>query len=169
MNIYICELILHSMAVSKCKNCGREIERHAKGMCVTCYKKLAWNPKLIKCKRCGRDLPMHAKGLCAGCYNSVFHIDAVKQANYRNWYGLDLETYKKVTKECVVCGFNKIVDLHHLDKNTSNNSEINLIGLCPNHHRMLHNRRFHKEILEALQQRGFEISPYFEPDEKFKQ
>jgi hypothetical protein len=111
---------------------------------------------------------MHAKGLCAGCYNSVFHIDKVKEANYRKSHEISLELYKKITEKCKACGFDKIVDLHHLNKDKKDNSEENMIGLCPNCHKMLHDRRFNGEIVKILKEKGFKIEPYFKPDESFK-
>ena len=64
--------------------------------------------------------------------------DKVKARNAKKLYGLDLETVNRVKKVCVVCGFSKIVDLHHLDGNKNNGSKTNLVGLCPNCHRELH-------------------------------
>lgn len=150
-----------------CPNCNKSTFKHAKGLCITCYKKLTWKPKLVTCKRCKRNLPHHSKGLCTSCYNSVFRIDYIKSANYKKWYGLDTESYKKLTKECVLCGFDKIVELHHLDRDTKNSDEKNLIGLCPNHHRMLHNRSFHEEVIQALKQKGFDCKIHFQPDSDF--
>ena len=100
---------------------------------------------------------IHAKGLCAGCYNFVFKSDNIKAYQYKKRHDLDLETYRKITKACDICGFEKIVDLHHLDENKNNNSEGNLIGLCPNHHKMLHDFRHRKEIRDKLREKGFKI------------
>jgi len=150
-----------------CENCKRECIKHSKGMCTTCYKKLIWKPKLRECKRCKRRLPHHAKGLCNGCYNTLFNLEKAKAYNYKKWHNVDLELYRKVTKQCMVCGFDKIVELHHLDKNKKNNSENNLIGLCPNHHKMIHQAKYRKEIIEQLniilKQQGL---PIFEDDRK---
>lgn len=140
-----------------CKNCKQEKEHQAKGFCFNCYRKLAWKQKKVNCKRCGRLLPMHSKGLCGGCYSFVFKSDKNKAWNYKKWYNLDTETYKKITKACIVCGFDKMVDLHHLDENNENNSQDNLIGLCPNHHKMLHDFRYRKEMREALEEKGFTV------------
>ena len=145
------------MVWAPCKNCGKETERHSKDFCITCYKKLLWKPKTKICKRCNRELPMHAKGLCGGCYNFVFHIDRNKEWNYQKRLNLSMEQYKKITNKCLICGFDKIVDLHNLDENNKNNSEENLIGLCPNHHRMLHEFRFRKEMREILKEKGFNL------------
>ena len=139
---------------SKCKNCGRETTPHSKGMCITCYKKLVWKPKLVECKRCHRILPMHAKGLCDGCYNSVFHLKKTREDNHTKYHNISPELYNKLTKQCVICGFQQVVDLHHLDEDKSNNSEKNLVGLCPNHHRMFHHSNFKQEILQLLKEKG---------------
>ncbi len=143
--------------IIKCPGCGKEVEHHAKGYCYNCYKRLAWKRKKKVCKRCQREMPIHAKGLCGGCYNFVFHLDKNKAWSQMKLYGLKYDTYKKITEKCVICGFDKIVDLHHLDEDKQNNSENNLIGLCPNHHQMLHNFQFRKEIRELLKQKGYEL------------
>lgn len=150
-----------------CQNCKKEVEHHAKNMCNVCYKKLCWEPKKVLCKRCGRSLPMHARGLCDGCYNSVFHIEAVKERNKRIYHNIDIGTYNKLTQRCIICDFNKIVELHHLDHNHKNNSEKNLIGVCPNHHKMIHNRKFREEIFKILREKGFSTPELYKNDEYF--
>ena len=102
-------------------------------------------------------MPIHAKGLCAGCYNFVFHLDKTKERNHRKNHNIDITTYKKITEKCFICGFNEIVDLHHIDENRENNSESNLIGLCPNHHKMIHDFRYKKKVLEILKEKGKQI------------
>ena len=146
-----------------CKNCGEEHEHEAKGVCHKCYVKLIWKPKKIECKRCKRLLPMKAKGLCGGCYNTVFMLEKTKARNNQERHNISIELYKNITKKCVICGFAKIVDLHHLDENKKNNSETNLIGLCPNHHKMFHDLRYRKEIAEQLREKGFN----FKDDQKW--
>jgi len=145
------------MNIIKCKICNQQKEHQAKGLCFNCYRKFEWKPKLIICKRCGREVPMQAKGLCKGCYNFVFHLDKAKAWNHRKQYKLDIDSYKRITKACVLCGFDKIVDLHHLDQNRENNSELNLIGLCPNHHKMLHDFRYKEEIQNLLKEKGYNL------------
>jgi hypothetical protein len=140
--------------ITKCKNCGKELVMHSKGMCITCYKKLEWKPKLVKCKRCGRDRPMHAKGYCAGCYNFMFHLDKNRNEGYKKYHNIEPDLYKKLTKECIICGFKEVVELHHLDENTQNNSESNFLALCPNHHRMIHHTNFKQEVLDLLKEKG---------------
>ena len=143
--------------IKKCVNCGHEKEHHAKGLCFNCYTKISWKPKIKECKRCGREKPSHAKGLCEGCYAFVFHLNKSKVWNQRKNYGIDTGIYKKITEKCVLCGFDKVVDLHHLDQNKKNNSTTNLIGLCPNHHKMLHDFRYRAEMFSQLKEKGFSI------------
>jgi len=134
-----------------CVNCRREMYIHGKKMCCTCFKKLFWKQRTFLCPRCKRKMPYHAKGLCDGCYNYVFYLDKTKERNYKRWYNLNIKTYKQITKSCKICNFNKIIDLHHIDNNHDNNSEENLIGLCPNHHKMIHMFQYKKEIIAQLE------------------
>lgn len=140
-----------------CPNCHKLCSWFTGKICHNCYRRFIWKRELIKCKRCGRMLPNHAKGYCAGCYQYVFQLEKIKKHNRTRAHKIDLETYYKLTSKCVVCGFDKIVDLHHLDRNHDNKSENNLIGLCPTHHRMIHDNKFKKEIYQELKQKGFSI------------
>ena len=140
-----------------CKNCGKKDEHHSKGYCFNCYRQFGWNRQLITCKRCGREKPNHAKGFCGGCYQFIFNLDKNKAWTTRKNYNLSMDTYKQITQKCIICGFDKVVDLHHVDQNTKNNSERNLVGLCPNHHKMLHDFRYRVEMLQELKNKGFEI------------
>jgi len=54
--------------------------------------------------------------------------------------------FKHHKKECVVCGEDKIVAVHHYDHNHNNNNIENLIPLCPTHHQYMHSR--HKDLIE---------------------
>lgn len=143
--------------IKRCINCQEEREHHAKGLCYPCYKKLKWSPKMLTCKRCKRKMAIHAKNLCAGCYNYVFHLDKNKAYNHRKSKNVDLKTYRKITTSCVICSFDKIVDLHHIDSNKQNNSPKNLIGLCPNHHRLINNHKYRDEVFQALKSKGFDL------------
>lgn len=145
------------MVVKICSSCSKEKEHHAKGLCYTCYKKLKWKPKISKCHRCQKPRAIHAKSLCASCYNYTFHLDKARAYNQRKKNKITLTQFRKTTKACVICGFDKIVDIHHIDKIKSNNSPENLIGLCPNHKRMINNHKFRQEIFEALKQKGYKI------------
>ena len=124
-------------------------------MCKPCWKKKCWKPKLIICTRCNRKIFHHGKGLCSGCYNSTFFIERTRELNAKRAHNINVETYRKITKACSVCGFEKIVDVHHLDHDHTNNAQDNLTGLCPNHHKMLHSKKYQKEVFDALKEKGF--------------
>ncbi len=160
------------MVFSTCSICKKEKflaeNGKSKGLCKVCYKRDFWKSKLFHCPRCERERPYHAKGLCTGCYNSVFHIDKVKIYNKIKDHNIPYEIYQQVTKSCIICGFDKIIDLHHLDMNHQNNSFNNLAGLCPNHHKMIHHRKFQKEIFQQLKEKGFQVPDGYKEDELFK-
>ncbi len=141
-----------------CKKCGKEKEIHTKdGWCNYCYRKYRWEQKKIICKRCKKERFHHGKGMCPGCYNSTFHIENVKDWNARRYHNIEPELYRKVREKCVVCDFNKVVELHHIDHNKNNNSEDNFVGLCPNHHKMIHMKLHQAEIFNILKEKGFKI------------
>ena len=55
--------------------------------------------------------------------------------------------FKSHDKKCCICGEKNIVEVHHMDENTSNNTPINLIPICPTHHQYWHSRFRH--LIEA--------------------
>jgi hypothetical protein len=99
----------------------------------------------------------HGKGLCSGCFNSTFFIERTREHNAKRSHNIDVETYRRITRACMVCGFDKIVEIHHLDHNHINNAQDNLTGLCPNHHKMLHSKKYQKEMFDTLKQKGFKV------------
>ncbi len=135
----------------KCKNCGEEKKHRAKGLCVSCYQK----NRIGICIKCGREAPIQAKQMCSTCYGKAFSRKHKEAYQARKFYNIDYETYKRKTTACAICGFDKIVDLHHIDKNHGNRSEENLIGLCPNHHKMIHKSEFRAEILNKIKEKGY--------------
>lgn len=52
-------------------------------------------------------------------------------------------------KECIICGENKIVTVHHYDENKKNNKPENLIPLCPTHHQYVHSG-FKNEVMDKI-------------------
>lgn len=131
-----------------CKRCNQQKVLVAKDFCGNCYKRVG--SPIITCKVCEKEKPHHALGLCSNCYLKTQKYDQVKKYNRRIYHNISLELWKELTLKCAVCGFDKIVDLHHLDKNKQNNSKENFIGLCPNHHRMIHDMRFSDEIRNQI-------------------
>ena len=135
----------------KCAKCGRIRPHRAKMMCHSCYKTFG-TPK-VNCKICGELKNHKAKGMCGNCFLKRFHYDAVKEHKTRKYHNISLRLYRKVTKQCIICDFNRIVELHHIDDDHNNSSTDNLVGLCPNHHKMIHNWVFSKEIKQRLKEK----------------
>jgi len=61
--------------------------------------------------------------------------------------------FKFHKKECIICGEDKIVSVHHYDGNHKNNSPENLIPMCPTHHQYMHSN--FKHLIEK------EVNKYF--------
>ena len=56
----------------------------------------------------------------------------------------------------VCCGFTKVVELHHIDGNKENRSDKNLVGLCPNCHKMIHSYKYFEGMKKKLKRRGYD-------------
>ena len=52
-------------------------------------------------------------------------------------------------KECIICGEDKIVTVHHYDENHFNNEPSNLVPLCPTHHQYIHSG-YKDEIIDKV-------------------
>ena len=130
-----------------CSMCKRENTRMTGKVCTNCYKKYFWKRKKFECKECDKTKFIQAKGFCNSCYSKLSNnYRDIKKYNVRKFHNLDLDTYFRIVNECIICGFKNIVHLHHIDYNHDNNSESNLIGLCPNHHGMIHKKEHKLEF-----------------------
>lgn len=132
----------------KCPICKKEKPHCAKGLCKACYQREG-APK-IRCPICNREMPHHAKGMCKACYMKTEHYDKIQISNIKRYHNISVGEWGNITKKCIICGFEKIVDLHHLDGNKKNNNQSNLIGLCPNHHKMIHNKKYKDEVTKEI-------------------
>ena len=145
------------MNIIKCPNCERELEHHAFGLCINCYRKLKWKPKLRKCVSCNHLKAIHAKEHCAYCYNKNFHAEYYRLASRRLNTGVTKELFGQLPKKCQICGFYKIIDVHHLVPRSKggSNERSNLVVLCPNHHKMCHHADYKEELAKELKKLGY--------------
>jgi len=80
------------------------------------------------------------------CSNTFFSHLRNKPENYNNYRTICFKQHKK---ECIICGENKIVAVHHMNENHDDNSPENLIPLCPTHHQYMHSK-YKDEIIEKV-------------------
>jgi hypothetical protein len=139
------------MASIICKKCGKTDEHHAKGLCDHCYH-AQWTPPLITCQLCKKKKLHHAKGYCEYCYNKTFHKEYYRFMSRKQYSGISEDLFKNLPKACIICGFDKIVEFHHIipNANGGQTSLANIAVLCPNHHKMLHHSDYKEEILKEL-------------------
>lgn len=127
---------------------------------------------LIQCKHCGN--PFHvkphrakkAKYCSMACFQAQRFGEPIKINHPRNMDGPNNPNYKGSNNlptaratyfkhfpaHCMICGWDTIVDIHHIvpRRRKGNNSLDNLIGLCPNHHRMADLGMIKPEDLSAI-------------------
>lgn len=109
--------------------------------------------KIVKCLNCGEDVRGGDRKFCNNeCSGNNRWADSVKKwkdgqsigccvngsiSNYLRSY-----LFKKYDNKCAKCGWNEIneytgkipLEVEHIDGNSENNKEENLILLCPNCH-----------------------------------
>jgi predicted restriction endonuclease len=84
------------------------------------------------------------KIVCSHSCSNTYFRSGENNPNYKDGFDGD-KAYRKIcfkyhSKKCCICGFEHIVEVHHMDCNKNNNDPNNLVPLCPNHHRMFHSR-----------------------------
>ncbi len=134
------------MTRTKCIYCSKSIglpnmKRHWK----TCY----LNPVNIRfCPVCDKIIKSRDGVTCSrACSNTYFRSGK----NSGNWkeeaYRSTCFLYHK--KECIICGEDKIVAVHHFDEDKKNNKPENLIPLCPTHHLYCHSK-YKGEVIQKI-------------------
>ena len=105
------------------------------------------NPSKTKfCKVCNKPIKNYksSKGTCShSCSNKLFAHLRNKPEKYSRYQTICFTKHKK---ECIICGENKIVAVHHLNEDHNDNRIENLIPLCPTHHQYMHSK--YKELIE---------------------
>ena len=122
---------------AECNFCNKSIyvsgiSQHEK----SCY----LNPLNLKlCIVCNTPIRDYkrSKGTCShSCANK--HWAHIK--NKDDTLGYQALCFRYHKKECIVCGEDKIVAVHHNDHNHNNNDIENLIPMCPTHHQYVHSK-----------------------------
>jgi hypothetical protein len=102
------------------------------------------------CECCGTEFNWNGRIRTKGYKRAKFCSRSCAN-NRQLWWNENSIFYKTIALRywdhcCVICGFDKIVAIHHIDMNHSNNDPKNLIPLCPNHHEMLHCNKYQDEM-----------------------
>jgi len=86
--------------------------------------------------------------------NNRNHLEILENNRLRRVKGEEArQIYFSVYEhECVVCNYDKVVDVHHINK-TEGNKILNLVGLCKNHHTELHRKIMSIEDMKKLTDR----------------
>lgn len=111
-----------------------------------------------KCPNCGIDFMTQDSGkkarvFCSQLCSNIAHGIEYRGKNHPNWNGggsyyTDI-CFRSHKKECIICGEQNVVDVHHFDRNRKNNNIENLVPLCPTHHRYMH-RKCRVLIIDAV-------------------
>jgi hypothetical protein len=133
----------------KCQFCEKDVivSNHKKHE-NSCY----LNPDNIKlCKVCEKPIKDYkkSKGTCShSCSNKLFSHLRNKPEKYKRYTTL---CWKEHKKECIICGENKIVAVHHMNEDHEDNRPENLVPLCPTHHTYMHSK-YKEEILPKVEE-----------------
>lgn len=96
-----------------------------------------------------------------GCSNKFFAHKRAKDENLKQYRTICFRFWKK---ECLICKFKEVVEVHHFDENHSNNEPKNLIPLCANHHQMIHTNKWkeklQKEVTEKINGKEGVMKPF---------
>lgn len=107
------------------------------------------------CKCCGKDFIFNGR-IKSKAYEKAIFCSRSCANNRQEWWNGNATHYRTIAfqnwkQECAICGFDKIVAVHHIDENHDNNDPHNLIPLCPNHHEMVHSK-WKQEMLPLIEE-----------------
>ena len=117
------------------------------------------------CQCCGSEFIFEGRIKTKSFENARFCSRSCAN-NRQSWWNENAVNHRTIAfqnwkQECAICGFDKIVAVHHIDENHDNNDPHNLIPLCPNHHEMVHSK-WKSEMLpliaEAVANRRGDVS-----------
>ena len=130
--------------INYCIDCKKEINRYAK-RCKKCfYKNKEKYPRNNKCVDCGKDIykkatrcmPCSKKGILNLNYKSF-----LKTKYPRSWVNTNIREFirNRDNNKCYICGKStkenkRKLSVHHIDYNTYNLKEENLVSLCNSCH-----------------------------------
>lgn len=116
----------------------------------------------VTCHACGENFtvverekkfPQKDKYFCSrNCANSQggkARVERLKEQKRLSYRELCKHTHGL---RCIICGFDKAVEVHHINGNRKDNNIENLVCLCPNHHKMVHIPEYKEEIMFKIKE-----------------
>lgn len=142
------------LAASERQSCRFCAEKKTLGNIARHEAACVFNPVHLRfCPICNKPITKnHGKSVgkrgitCShACANTHFRTGR----DHPNW---NKERYQNACQEahefkCVICQESRIVEVHHMDEDRTNNSPDNLIPLCPTHHQYWHSK--HRHLVEG--------------------
>ena len=104
----------------------------------------------LDCPVCGKQKKHKRNATCSyACSNKHFR-SGKNNPNYKadKYTNMCFEAHGK---KCIVCGEEKIVAVHHVNHDHSDNRPENLVPLCPTHHQYAHSR-YAQEVLPYIEE-----------------
>lgn len=159
------------MPIVNCRICNTEFyikpSHQAKGYGKYCSRKCLakgqLKGKFVECDICSKkvwrapkDLPKSKSGkyFCSKSCQTQWRNRYFSGIRHPNWKNGEHQEYRNRLIQsnrksvCVNCGLrdDRILVVHHLDKNRANNKLTNLTWLCLNCHYLIHNHGLEKKI-----------------------
>jgi len=160
---------MENKTLLNCDNCGvsferptKEVRRRQKAGCKRFFCNLKCSGKKARpllprvqkqCPHCKKVFTTikgsHEKASCSKrCSNAFFKRGGALKISL-SYRGI---CWRKHKKECVICGENQVVAVHHYDEVHTNNAAENLIPLCPTHHTYVHTKKLRKKVIGKIEQ-----------------
>ena len=147
---------------TKCSHCNEKfqlgtVKKHELG-CM-------FNPtNYTECKECGCHIRKELKfcnSSCSAKYNNrVGKTGYKRMINENNGIHPNVNpdkepSYRKICFEkyepkCIICGWDKSVDVHHIDNDHNNDNVKNLVPLCQNHHQLTRMNEYKDDINKQI-------------------
>ena len=106
-----------------------------------------------------RHRGQHAQVECPKCRELITknnfkkHVKVCNGTGTANTYLNIKKCFSHHKKECIICKWDIVVHVHHLDGNRKNRNRENLVPLCPNHHAMIHHPDHKSKIMMEIKQK----------------
>jgi hypothetical protein len=120
--------------------------KRIKVSCAYCGK--AFEKNLYRANHCSKSKLHFCSRLCKDTAQRIGGIKSIQPSHYGTGKS-DSDTYRLIytrnggVLKCSRCGYAEFecgIDIHHIDEDRSNSKKENLMALCSNCHRGLHNK-----------------------------